>query len=59
MTLPNCGETMQFVSWAYDHTAVEDVTYADEVVTVAFAGRPEVVAKARARADAIGPAQVR
>lgn len=58
VTLPNCGETMQFVSWAYDRTAVEDVTYADEEVTVAFAGRPEVVAKARAKADDIGQLQV-
>lgn len=54
VTLPNCGETMRFVSWAYDHTAVEDVTYAGEAVTVAFAGRPEVVAKARAKADDVG-----
>ncbi|WP_254534540.1 GTPase [Halomarina litorea] len=50
LDVPNCGEAMSFVSWAYDHADVRDVTYRDGTVTVALAGRPAVVERAERRA---------
>lgn len=52
--LPNDGETMRFVSWAYDNATVESVDYEAETVTVALRGHPRVVERARRRAADLG-----
>jgi GTP-binding protein HflX len=48
--IPNCSEAMQFVSWAYDRTAVESVSYSGETVRIELHGRPEVVEQAIGKA---------
>ena len=50
LRLPNSGEAQSLLSWAHDSGEVRDVTYAPDGVTVAFAGRPSVVAEAERRA---------
>jgi GTPase len=50
LVLPMTDETMSVVSWIHDNAYVEDVTYADEEVVVAFEARPAVISRARARA---------
>lgn len=50
LVLPMGDATMSLVSWLHDHTAVEDVEYSNESVIVSFRGRPNTVAKARAKA---------
>jgi len=50
LRLPNSGEAQSLLSWAHDSGEVRDVTYASDGVTVAFAGRPSVVAEAERRA---------
>ena len=50
LELPNDGEAMSLVSWLYDRADVEDVTYADDVVRIEFAGEASVVERAEARA---------
>jgi GTPase len=50
LVLPMTDETMSVVSWIHDNAYVEDVTYADEDVVVAFEARPAVISRARARA---------
>ena len=53
LTLPNNDDAMSLVSWLYDRTEVEDVTYADDGVRVAFAGPPPVVERAKSKADSL------
>nr|WP_049907048.1 GTPase HflX [Halovivax asiaticus] len=52
-TLSNRDETMSLLSWLYDHVTVDSVEYAGEMVVIEVDGRPSVIAKARARAEAI------
>jgi len=51
LTMANGQESMRVVSWAYDHLAVREVEYGDQCVRMTASGRPEVVAKARAKAE--------
>jgi GTP-binding protein HflX len=53
LVLPMAEGTMGLVSWIHDHARVEDVSYGEsgEQVTVAFAARPSVVERSRARAS--------
>lgn len=53
LVLANDGDTMSLVSWLYDHASVEDVTYREGKVRIAFEGRPPVVEKAKARAESL------
>lgn len=50
VVLPNCSESMRFISWVYDNMAVEDVTYDGSTVEVRFTGRPQTVERALAKA---------
>ncbi|WP_290816014.1 GTPase HflX [Halovivax sp.] len=54
LTVPNCGESMALVSRLYDEAAVESVDYDGDEVRVVVSGRPRVLAKARADAEALG-----
>ena len=56
LTLPNCDETMALVSRAYDRATVEDVDYDADEVHVVVRGRPDVLAKLDAEAEAIATA---
>jgi GTP-binding protein HflX len=49
VTAPNGGEAQAALSWAYDRGVVTDVDYGADAVTVALAGRPDVVAEAERR----------
>ncbi len=51
LVLPMTDDTMSVVSWVYDNAHVDDVTYADETVTLEFVGQPSVVAQSRAKAE--------
>ncbi|RJT06567.1 GTPase HflX [Halococcus sp. IIIV-5B] len=53
IVMPNGDDAMSLVSWLYDHADVENVGYGNGQVTVAFTARPEIVERARARADPI------
>lgn len=48
--LSNTGETMRFVSWAYDHADVRTVDYESETVSIELVGHPSIVRQANARA---------
>ncbi len=50
LVLPLTDDAMSVVSWIHDHGHVEEETYADDQVTVAFEARPTVVGKARSKA---------
>ncbi|WP_089383763.1 GTPase HflX [Halorubrum vacuolatum] len=50
LVLPLSDDAMSLVSWIYDNGHVEEETYAEDQVTVAFEARPTVVAKARSKA---------
>lgn len=49
--LPNTGETMAFISWAYDHAAVESVAYDGNTVAIELVGHPSIVHQATGRAE--------
>lgn len=49
--LPNTGESMRFVSWAYDHADVEHVSYEGETVSIELMGHPSIVRQADSRTD--------
>lgn len=49
--LPNTGETMSFLSWAYDHSDVESVNYNGETVAIELVGHPSIVRQANSRAE--------
>ncbi|WP_306057817.1 GTPase HflX [Natronococcus wangiae] len=51
LVLPMTDDTMSVVSWIHDNAHVEDVTYGDEDVLVAFEARPAVISQARSRAS--------
>jgi GTP-binding protein HflX len=51
LEMPNCDEAMGVISWAHDHGDVRDVEYGAERVRVDLRGRPDVVSRARAKAD--------
>ncbi|RBI63201.1 GTPase HflX [halophilic archaeon] len=53
LTMPNCDDAMGVVSWAYDHATVEGVDYGGETVSLAVQGRPDVVERSRAKAEAV------
>jgi len=53
LVLPMTDDTMSLVSWIHDNANVEDVTYGDDDVTVAFEARPDVVEQSRAKASAL------
>ena len=57
LLLPVSDEAMSLVSWVYDHAHVDEESYADDHVAVSFEARPSVVAKARAKAAEVTPAQ--
>jgi len=54
LALPNCDETMGLVSRAYDRATVEAVDYGGESVQLVVRGRPDVLAKLEADAEATG-----
>jgi GTP-binding protein HflX len=56
LVLPMTEDTMSLVSWIHDNAHVEDVTYGDDDVVVAFEARPAVVSQARSRASDLQPA---
>jgi GTP-binding protein HflX len=47
---------MSLVSWVHDHAHVEEETYADEQVTLAFEAKPSIVSRARSKAAELAPA---
>ncbi|MFC4437401.1 MULTISPECIES: GTPase HflX [Natrialbaceae] len=51
LVLPMTEDTMSVVSWLHDNAHVEDVTYGDDDVLVAFEARPAVISQARSRAS--------
>ncbi|TYL40441.1 GTPase HflX [Natronococcus pandeyae] len=53
LRLPNTDDAMSLVSRAYDRTTVESIDYAGETVEIECRGRPSVLEKLRARAEAI------
>ena len=53
LEVPNCDEAMRLVSWAYDRTAVDSVSYSGEEVRIELHGRPEVIERARAKAESV------
>jgi GTP-binding protein HflX len=54
--MANRNDAMAVVSWLYDHASVADVSYeaAGDRVAVAFAARPSIVERARAKAADVG-----
>ncbi len=56
LMVPVSDEAMSLVSWIYDHAHVEEETYVDEQVTVAFEAKPSIVARARSKAAELAPA---
>ena len=54
LRLPNGDSTMGVVSRAYDRAVVESVEYGPETVALSVRGRPAVVERLRADADALG-----
>ena len=55
LVLPLTDETMSLVSWVYDHAYVEEESYADDQVTLAFEAVPSVIERARSRASDLAP----
>ncbi|WP_459193857.1 GTPase HflX [Halosimplex sp. J119] len=53
LTLPNCDDAMAIVSRAYDRATVESVEYGAETIEFAVRGRPTVVERLRADAEAV------
>jgi len=53
LELPNDGDGQRVLSWLHDHASVDAVDYGT-TVTVRLSGRPNVVARARARASELG-----
>ncbi|MFB6155095.1 MAG: GTPase HflX [Haloferacaceae archaeon] len=53
LTLPNGGETMSLVSWAYDHVGVTGETYGAETVSLTVEGNPRAVERVRRRAESL------
>ncbi|MBP1953649.1 GTP-binding protein HflX [Halarchaeum rubridurum] len=56
LVLPMTDETMSVVSWLHDNAHVEDVTYGDDEVVVAFEARPKVVEQSRDKASTLASA---
>ncbi|WP_436911631.1 GTPase HflX [Halosimplex marinum] len=54
LRLPNGDEAMGIVSQAYDRAVVESVDYGPETVALSVRGRPAVVDRLRADAEALG-----
>lgn len=52
-TVPNCGSAQAFLSWAYEHGSVRDVSYGAETMSFRFEGRPAIVEQAKGKAEAI------
>ena len=54
--MANRNDAMAVISWLYDHASVADVSYeaAGDRVAVAFAARPSIVERARAKAADVG-----
>nr|WP_231751531.1 hypothetical protein [Halogeometricum sp. CBA1124] len=53
LSMPTGDDAMSVVSWAYDHATVDAVEYGPEAVTLTLRGRPDVVERARGRAEAV------
>jgi GTP-binding protein HflX len=53
LEMPTCDDAMAVVSWAYDRATVEDVSYDAGTVSLALVGRPDVVERARAKAEEV------
>ena len=53
LTVPNCGEAMQLVSWTYDRAAVGSVSYSGNEIRIELHGRPEIVEQALAKAEGV------
>jgi len=56
LVLPMTDETMSVVSWLHDNAHVEDVTYGDDEVVVAFEARPKIVEQSRDKASTLASA---
>jgi len=54
LDMPTCDDAMAVVSWAHDHGDVRNVEYGAETVRVDLRGRPDVVSRARAKANDVG-----
>ncbi|WP_123533938.1 GTPase HflX [Halosimplex salinum] len=53
LTVPSCDDAMGLVSRAYDCASVESVDYVAETVDLVVRGRPAVVERLRAEAEAV------
>jgi GTP-binding protein HflX len=53
LEMPTCDDAMAVVSWAHDHGDVENVEYGAERIRVDLRGRPDVVSRARAKAESL------
>lgn len=51
LVLPLCDDAMSLVSWVHDHAHVEDESYGNGQVVLAFEARPSIIARARAKAN--------
>ncbi len=56
LMMPVSDDAMSLVSWIHDHASVDEETYADDHVTVAFEAKPSIVARARSKAAELVPA---
>ncbi|QZA87940.1 GTPase HflX [Salinarchaeum sp. IM2453] len=57
LALPMTDETMSVVSWIYDNTRVDDITYDNDTVIIEFAARPNVVSQSRSKASELVTAE--
>ncbi|MES3159959.1 MAG: GTPase HflX [Halorubrum sp.] len=55
LMVPVSDDAMSLVSWIHDHAHVEEESYADDHVTVAFEAKPAIVARARSKAAELAP----
>ena len=55
LMIPVSDDAMSLVSWIHDHAHVEEESYADDHVTVAFEAKPAIVARARSKAAELAP----
>ena len=56
LVVPVSDDAMSLVSWIHDNAHVDEESYADEYVTVAFEAKPSVVSRARSKAAELAPA---
>ena len=56
LVVPVSDDAMTLVSWIHDNAHVDEESYADDHVTVAFEAKPSVVSRARSKAAELVPA---